>query len=181
VVLLKQDPPDVDRAYLERAQRYQSESRGSPHSRESDSEWDAFLAASTRNGRLGSELKGDVRDAYQRYVRLVGQMAGEEGALDSAAGVLYDLLRGAARGAQGERRDVHGFDYGMQRLSLLVVTRCVCALGWSGEPSARAEFERLLQHRINDADWSTAKALVEKLAEWAAGMTRDPKGKGRGQ
>jgi hypothetical protein len=120
-VLLKQDPPDVDRAYLERAQRYQSESRGSPHSRESDSEWDAFLAASTRNGRLGSELKGDVRDAYQRYVRLVGQMAGEEGALDSAAGVLYDLLRGAARGAQGERRDVHGFDYGMQRLSLLVV------------------------------------------------------------
>lgn len=50
------------------------------------------MQATVQNGRLGGALRGPVKDSFNRFVRLSGQLGGEEGAVDSATGLLFEML-----------------------------------------------------------------------------------------
>jgi len=55
--------------------------------------WDSLVEASTKAGRMGAALPaGPVKQAFQQFIRLSGQMAGDEGAVDGATSTLYYLL-----------------------------------------------------------------------------------------
>ncbi len=114
VVLHHKPPVDPDKAFLARAATFAApiaaaaaatdvpllEMGGpSPQSLEATvPPWDAVLKASTRGGRMGGALTGEVKEAFQKLVRLAGQLAGEEGAMDAAAGLLFEVAASADAG-----------------------------------------------------------------------------------
>jgi hypothetical protein len=100
VCLYREEPADVDSLYLQRARDYPIQDDDG--SSASGTDWEGVVAASTRDGRLGAAVKGPARDAFQRFIRLAGQMGGEEGALDSAASLLYETLTAGDGSPEGE-------------------------------------------------------------------------------
>ena len=145
VRLRKETPPDLNKAFLERAAKYDIPSlaaaacTGADHSGPSllgggggnkELDWEAVLAASSRGGRLGGNLKGDVKDAFHRLVRLSSQLAGEEGALDNAAAILYEIA--ASNDAANRRQD----------------------------------YEKMIQWSVKDSTWLQACTWAETVAKW---------------
>ena len=116
-----QPPQDVDQALLDRQAKYgraleqqKQQQLGAPASSGSEGagdgsggsssvSWEAVVKASTRGGRLGGALKNgsEAKDAFHQLVRLATQLAGEEGAVDSASGMLFEVA--AAPNAAGRR------------------------------------------------------------------------------
>ena len=113
VVLQHKLPLDPDKAYLDRAATFAKAfvaaaaegddgdlvtgmaggSAGASATSEEQAvpPWDAVLKSSTRGGRMGGALTGEVKDAFHRLVRMAGQLAGEEGAMEAASGLLFEV------------------------------------------------------------------------------------------
>lgn len=118
-----QPPQDVDQALLDRRAKYaraleqqnQQQPAGAAGAAGSGDRsgggdggsvsWEAVVKASTRGGRLGGALKNgsEAKEAFHQLVRLATQLAGEEGAVDSAAGMLFEVA--AAPDAAGRRAE----------------------------------------------------------------------------
>jgi hypothetical protein len=114
-----QPPEEVDQALLDRQAKYAraiAQAQQQPASSASAGDaaagapvsWDAIVKASTRGGRLGGALKNgsEAKDAFHKLVRLATQLAGEEGAMDSAAGLLFEVA--AAPNATERRAEYEG-------------------------------------------------------------------------
>ncbi|KAM3573234.1 hypothetical protein VYU27_004769 [Nannochloropsis oceanica] len=111
VVLNHRPPLDPDKAYLDRGSNYAKAiaaaaaegddgdlvtgmaglSAGTTSAEQEVPPWDVLLKASTRGGRMGGFLTGEVKDAFHRLVRMAGQLAGEEGAMEAASGLLFEV------------------------------------------------------------------------------------------
>lgn len=106
VLSLHKPPLDPDKAFLERAatfdetiaaaagiddQEFEDLAPGPCRKEKEVPPWDAILKASMRGGKLGNALKGEVKDAFYRLIRLAGQLAGDEGAVEAASGLLFEV------------------------------------------------------------------------------------------
>jgi hypothetical protein len=94
-VVLHNDPPfDADKSVLDRTRQYPAlrQSSGRKVLETATTVWDGVMQATVQNGRLGGALRGPVKDSFNRFVRLSGQLGGEEGAVDSATGLLFEML-----------------------------------------------------------------------------------------
>lgn len=94
VVLYRDAPFDADKAILERSRQYPAlrQAPGTAPLESASTAWDEVMQATIKDGRLGGALRGPLRDSFNRFVRLSGQLGGEEGAVDSATGLLFEML-----------------------------------------------------------------------------------------
>lgn len=99
ILLHKQEPLDAEQEFIKRAEVYPPPSSTLvPQGREDVLGWDQLVEASSKGGRMGAALPGPIRPAFQQFVRLSGQLAGEEGAVDGTTSTLYYLLTTASTG-----------------------------------------------------------------------------------
>ena len=93
MLLHKEEPFDAEQEYLRRSKAYPPDTTSlDGGGGDGALGWDRLVEASTKGGRMGAALPGPIKQALQQFIRLSGQMAGEEGAVDGATATLYYLM-----------------------------------------------------------------------------------------